>query len=226
MNFKEGFSFEASFNYRFADKYFSWLPRMRLKNKDFSLICNNCVAGGIYHKLGLPYTTPTVGLFFFAEDYIKFLENLQYYLLQPLKFKDYSVHPEANKLRQTKRYPIGVLGNNVEVHFLHYKNEAEAAAKWKRRLSRLNIANLYFIFSDAEADFTEDLLFRYERLPFEHKIFLSSKPRSNYKCAVFVREYANSGRVGDSTRSRKYEKNIDVIRWLNGEKNFLKKVEA
>lgn len=215
-------AFKTAIQWRLIDKYFSVFQRSKLKNKDFSIICNNCIAGGIYHKLGLKYSTPTVGLFFFSSDYLKFLENFEYYIKQPLKFRETSVHPKANELRKTKPYPVGVLGDDVEVQFLHYKDAAEAEDKWVRRVKRINFDNLFFIYSDAEEDFKEELLHKYQRLPFEHKIFFSTKPRSEFGPSVVVAEYENAPHVGNSTRNRKYEKHIDIIKWLNREKDFLK----
>ncbi len=54
--------------------------RKRLKNKNFTVLSNNCVGGVILHELGERFNSPTVNLFFKAEDYLKFLENLDYYL--------------------------------------------------------------------------------------------------------------------------------------------------
>ena len=45
----------------------NFIPRRRLKNKNFTIICDNCWAGKVYQELGLP-------------DYIKMLKNLKYYL--------------------------------------------------------------------------------------------------------------------------------------------------
>ena len=212
----------TAIQWRILDKYFSSLQRSKLKDKDFSIICNNCIAGGIYHKLGIEYSTPTVGLFFFSSDYMKFLENLDVYINQPITFREVSVHHEANKLRKIKPYPIGVLGGDVEVQFMHYKDEVEAEEKWGRRRKRINFGNLFIIYSDAEEDFKLEYVLKYQKLPFEHKIFLSSKPLSGISCSVFLDDYKDASHVGDSTRNRKYEKNIDIIKWLNHEKDFLK----
>ena len=66
----------------------NFIPRRRLKNKNFTIICDNCWAGKVYQELGLPYQTPFVGLFVFSPDYIKMLKNLKHYLSGniPLKF--------------------------------------------------------------------------------------------------------------------------------------------
>jgi uncharacterized protein (DUF1919 family) len=217
---------EVKYKWEFLDKYFSSLARLKLKNKNFSIICNNCVAGGIYHKLGMQFTSPTVGLFFFAKDYIEFLENFEVYIKQPLKFKETSKHPSANELMTiTGRYPIGVVGDDVEIHFLHYKDAAEANEKWNRRIQRLNFSNLFFIFSDGDGvvagagdyDFKEEYLLRFQKLPFQNKLFLSSKPYGGRE-VVFLREYLSRICVDDVTRNRRYERYMDPIKWLNKEK--------
>jgi uncharacterized protein (DUF1919 family) len=64
-----------------GDRLLAQFRRRKLINSNFSVICNDCTAGmGIYQKLGLEYTTPTVGLFFYSDDYIKFLENFEQYI--------------------------------------------------------------------------------------------------------------------------------------------------
>ena len=160
------------------NKIFARYYRSKLKNKGFSIICNNCVAGLIYQKFGLPYLSPTVGLFFYSEDYIKFLENFEYYIQQPVEFKTVSKHPESNVLLNKKHYPIGLLDDEVEIHFMHYKTPEEALEKWNRRKERIDFKNLFFIYSDRD-NFHEEFLKTYEKLPFKHKIFLSSQPREN-----------------------------------------------
>ena len=200
-----------------------WLRRRQLTNKGFSVICNNCFAGvAIYQKLGLKYTTPFVGLWFYSDDYIRFLENLNWYLNQPLVFTKVSKHPEVNKASNIQRYPIGVLGGDVEIQFVHYKSEKEAEEKWGRRVKRVNLDNLFFIYCD-QNNFKDEYLVRYERLPFKNKIFFSAKPRDS-KISIFIEEYKNQNEIGNSLEKREsyYEKYIDLIKWLNGN-SFIKK---
>lgn len=216
-------AFESFIKWEIIDRYFSRFQRSKLKNKDFSIIGNNCFTGGIYHKFGLKYTTPTIWTYFFPEEYLRFLEKLDWYLKQPLEFTSVSKHPMAHKLTETihRKYPIGLLGGNVEIHFMHYKTEKDALEKWIRRINRVNFNNLFFVFSDGE-EFREEILERYEKLPYKHKIFFTSKPRSNCKSTVFIRECAQATHVYDSTKNRKYEKYMDLVKWLNDEEDFLK----
>lgn len=213
---------ESSIKWSFIDKYFSKVARRKLKNKDFSILGNNCFAGGIYHKFGLPYNTPTIWTYIYPDDYLKFLESLDWYLKQPLTFKKETKHEMAHKhYEMTKRrYPIGVLGD-IEIHFMHYKTEAEATEKWVRRIKRLNLENLFVLFSDGE-EYSEEHLERFEKLPFSHKVFLSSKPKPNSNCTVFIQDYEKELHVFDSTRNRRYEKYLDLAKWLNGEDQYIK----
>jgi uncharacterized protein (DUF1919 family) len=199
------------------DHLLTHYERRMLRNQDFSIISNDCVAGGMYRKLGISYNTPTVGLFFFAEDYIKFLENFRYYIQKPLKFVQKSRFPEV-ELLEISNYPVGLLGDDIEIHFIHYKTEQEAAAKWKKRCKRINFSNLFFIFVQKYL-FKKQYLQRFESLPFKHKIFFSSKKR-NSPLSVFLKDYQAIGLVGDLFNERKYEKYFDVIKWLNGEQDF------
>ena len=88
----------------------SW-NRMRIKERDFTIISNNCWAGKVYQYLGMPYLTPTVGLYFFAEDYIKFVSNLKYYLSLELRFITAldSRYREVLQERKHDMVPIAVL---------------------------------------------------------------------------------------------------------------------
>ena len=62
--------------------------RNKLKIKNPTIISNNCWAGIVSQYLGIKYYTPTIGLYFFAEEYIKFLERFDYYIEQKLKIID------------------------------------------------------------------------------------------------------------------------------------------
>lgn len=56
-----------------------WVRRMRqrCKNRDFTLIANNCIAGVVLHDLGVRFDTPTVNLFIKFPGYISFLKNVR-----------------------------------------------------------------------------------------------------------------------------------------------------
>lgn len=105
----------------------NFVPRRRLRNKEFTIICDNCWAGKVYSELGIPYQTPFVGLFIFSPDYIKLLNNLDYYLKsggQSLRFVR-----ESKYIKEfDNSYPLALL-DDIEIHFLHYQSESEAREK-------------------------------------------------------------------------------------------------
>lgn len=141
---------------------------------------------------------------------------MEYYIKLPLKFTDVSKHPE-NKTRH-KQYPIGVL-DDVEVHFRHYQTEREALEKWSRRVKRVNFNNLFVIFVDR--GFKNEYFERFDSLKFEKKILFSFRSLAS-KFTILVDDFADTDDMGESSQSRNYEKNIDLVKWLNGVSNFLK----
>jgi uncharacterized protein (DUF1919 family) len=208
-----------------TDYLLGWYLRRQLNSKDFSVICNTCLAGtGVYHKFQLRYTSPTVGTFIFTDDYIRFLENFYFYIKQPLKFISKSKYEYANKRLEANYYPVGVLGGDVEIHFVHYKSESEANEKWLRRSQRINFDKLFFVFAELliEEPFNEKWLDHYAKLPFEHKIFISTKPRDYEDFVIFVKEQNGKTPVHNFIVGRPYEKYFDLVAWLNGERNFKK----
>lgn len=54
--------------------------RKHLLHDDFTIISNNCWGGMTSEVYGLRKNTPTVGCYFFPDDYLKFIERLKYYV--------------------------------------------------------------------------------------------------------------------------------------------------
>ena len=146
--------------------------RKQLKYTDFTIISNNCWGGLVYQYFGLQYASPTIGLFMMDDDYIKFLENLDYYLSQPLVFISHKESKYKERLqRETTAkecYPIALL-DDVEVHFMHYKSDEEAQKKWEYRKLRINKDRLLVKMSQRSSD-DATMLERFEKLPYKNKI--------------------------------------------------------
>ena len=159
--------------------------KKRIKSRDFTVISNNCWAGKLYQYLDMPYLSPTVGLYFFADDYIRFLKNLKHYMSLDLKFISFKASKHREVLiehNQTKK-PIGVL-DDVEIIFLHYKTEEEAYEKWNRRKARINWNNLFIKFSKMN-QCTEEHMKEFSELPFDKKILLGTREDPKYECEVY-----------------------------------------
>ena len=154
-----------------------------IQGKKFStitIISNNCWAGKVYQYYKLPYSSPTVGLYFYADDYIRFLKNLKYYISLDLQFisVDESKHCKDLYGRKQNHVPLAKL-DDIEIVFLHYKTKEEAEEKWNRRKQRINWDNLYIKFSQMNYC-TEEHLIEFCQLPFHNKILLSKRKNSPY----------------------------------------------
>ena len=199
---------------KISEKFFSKIRNRSLKDKKFTIISNNCWAGYIYRRYGLCYLTPTIGLFIMPKDYIKFCENLKYYLDSELEF----IKPSQSKYSyeissiddRFGKYPIGVI-DDIEIHFLHYKDKNEAKTKWNRRKKRVNYDNLLFKFNDQNGCTEEDLK-KFNDLELQgKKICFTSKSASD-KRNIFVKEYSCYNYVKDDMLfSKKYFKINDYF---------------
>jgi uncharacterized protein (DUF1919 family) len=176
-----------------------------LKDKNITLISSNCIAGCIYSDLGKEFISPTINCFFYGECFIKFCENLEYYLGQELEEVKYS------KYKGNVPYPVGSL-DGIEIHFLHYISFELAKKKWKERVNKIDKHNIRFIIADRDG-FTEDIARRFSMLPGNNNLIFTPK-KLNLKGTVYC--YKEKKEVSDDfTLFRKYEKYIDVVDWFN-----------
>lgn len=192
----------------------------RLDRCDFSIISNNCWAGSVYRYFGLPYKSPTEGLYFYASDYVKFAADLSHYLASPLEFIDAheSSHYDTLRMRGEIDKPIGLI-DDVEIVFLHYKTRSEAAEKWQRRVARINWDNLFIKFSQMN-ECTDDDLANFDRLSFPNKICFTAKPTPEVGCAVFHSASVENGEILNDTD--RFTQGFDLYEWLNRKPAFYK----
>lgn len=188
---------------RLREKTNPWLAplrRMRMNCPIPIIISNNCWAGHVYRYYGwLPYPTPTVGLYFFADDYIRFLQRLEYYLQQPIRFITWQQSKYADTLKQRgeTEVPIGML-DDVEIVFLHYHSQQEVLQKWERRKSRMDLRHIVVKLSEMNGC-TYAHLKAFDALPFEHKFVFTKKPHPELHSAVYYKGYENSQQIDNDT---------------------------
>lgn len=137
-----------------------------IKNKDITIISNNCFAGMFYKHYGLSFNSPTIGLFIRSQEYIKFLK----YLPEMLG-GGYSL---TEKITDAK-WPVGnvhVESSNVdiEVNFMHYTSFEEASVKWNRRLKRINLKRTIIFFMQTPF-FCKNDLENLQSIPYGVKVF-------------------------------------------------------
>ena len=193
--------------------------RARLRNKDFSIICQNCIGGVIYHNLGLPFLSPTINIWMEEKDFYRFAANLRYYLAQELRF--------VSDIDQT---PTAWCGD-ILIHFKHYQSETEAAEKWYERCERVNYDNLFFICSDRWSE-------RKELQPTESDIRSLAEVEARGRCVFAVKDYNGLDYIYHLRKDPgcdcvfpfmvdrfkflpfwKWEFRFDYVKWLNRGRN-------
>lgn len=186
--------------------------RKKINNTDFTIISNNCWGGICYEYFGLPKQSPTVGTYFFAEDYIKFVSNLKHYLMTEMRIikAEESKHYLSLKAKSELDAPIGVL-DDVEIVFLHYKNPELALQKWNRRVSRVNLDNIIIKFSYMN-ECNDDLLRKFMNIEGLKKIcFIGGKGDSTDEL-IYLPEYDDLTVLDDTFYWNKY---IDICEIIN-----------
>lgn len=196
--------------------YLAPLRRKKLKTDKFTIISNNCWGGHVYRYFGLNYMSPTVGLYIFSEDYIKFIKNLRHYLTSELTFvsRADSKYSEILEERGGKDAicPIGKI-DDIEIIFLHYSSEEEAREKWNRRCSRVVWDNIVYKMSE-QNECSDELLEEFDKIPEKRKFCFVSEDKG-LKSQVIFKEYLGKGSVSNDTNL--FRKYIILPNFINGE---------
>lgn len=193
--------------------------RDKNKNKQCTIICNNCVGGVIYHNLGMRFDSPTINLSIRGEDYLEFCKNFKYYM---------SCDLVENQIEVTADYPIGTLVPQddqhipIKIHFEHYKTFAEAKSKWMERCRRVDYENIYFIweFYDTKYDFR--LASEFDNLPVKHKMILTHNKFPEIKNGCYISCYVEDKPVAkileyNGRSGKRYLDEFDYVGFINRE---------
>ena len=191
--------------------------RKRLTNNNFTIICNNCLGGLLYHRYHMRFLSPTINLFFEPTDFVCFCEHIKEYL-------------EESKLifiNSEKNYPVGLLQHenlpDVKLFFMHYLSDKEAYEKWTERGKRVNYDNLYIIGSDKGIG--KDEILRIDSIPTKGTVVFTSKQYDDIECSFFLKKYHDQADVGKfvndvdlKTGARYVEKAFDFVDFFNKKK--------
>ena len=182
--------------------------------KTLTILSNNCWGGHVYRYFGLPYTSPTVGLFIYTDEYIRFLKNLKYYLSLDLRFIpiEKSRYRDILVSKQIVNSPIGVL-DDVEIVFLHYHSEEEAREKWNRRKERMDLDNLIIKMSEQNLC-TPDHLKEFDNLPYKRKFVLVHKDYG-LDSQIVCKEFAKKGEILNDTDE--FRRHVNLIALVKGD---------
>lgn len=189
------------------------IERKRLKNKDFSLVTNNCIGGVISHDMHLQFRSPTVNLCFENEQFIIFCEHLEYYCSLPV----------TEVTDSGRNYPVGKLigqYGEVKLFFMHYSSFDEARRKWEERVNRMDYSNL-FILMESRPECPMSLLSRFDKLPY-NKAVLTCGPVASInssfpiRSSFYSKDYHN-GKILEYHRwgFRRFYERFDYVLFFN-----------
>lgn len=197
--------------------------RRRLTAKDFTIISQNCVGGTIYSALGLPFLSPTINVFIEGENFVKLVENLDYYLLlTPTALTDNYIDP----IDKSMHYPKILVGD-IEICCLHYKNCADDISAWERRRQRVNLNNVFVIANSWNLFDDKQLIERLCNTKYKTLIFVTEDCNiDNEKCLTLKGNFWKKDKRGivrpnltdymPRKAIRYYESMFDFVDWFNG----------
>ena len=199
----------------------------QLKNRDFTIISNTCIGGVICHDLDIPFQSPTVNIYIRPVDFVKFCSNLQFYIQQPLTEMPYN--PAIG-------YPVATIHNEITLYCKHYSCFKEVEEAWQRRIQRINWKHLCVMMTDRDfippfctsqpANYCgEDVLKKFEMLPYEHKVchVKNAEHSKRYSSCCQITRGCDMECVGiitdiistDGKRMYQFAKDWDYIDFLN-----------
>ena len=190
--------------------------RYKLKNKKITIMSNNCNGTFIYHDLNLEFNSPTINLFIPVKYFVKFMENLDYYLKQELKeYDDKSVD-----------YPVGIL-DDIRINFMHYKTFQEAKEKWYERCKRIDKTNRFVIMNETENATYEDLV-NFDKLPYENKVVWTHKPYPEIESAFYIKGFEDKGACdclfeflpNKTIKYMRYYEQFNCVKFLNKDMKY------
>jgi uncharacterized protein (DUF1919 family) len=162
--------------------------REALHGRAISIVSSNCIGARLSQLAGEPYRSPTVGLWFRPDDFLRFATDLAAYTKVKL------AHDVIESARMG--YPVGTLAD-VKIMFMHYASFAEAQDSWVARAQRIDRQKLLLVFTDRDGA-TADHLSRFDALAYPKLLFVS-KPWPQLKSALWVRHGNEPHQVGDLT---------------------------
>lgn len=184
--------------------------RRKLKNTTPTIISSNCNGEFWYYDMKLKFLSPTINLSFDMNEYVKMLENLRWYMEQPILLY------EDNRFE----FPTGKLVD-IEIRFNHYNTFDEAVVKWEERKKRIDWDNLFILGIDGD-NCTYKTMQRFDKLPYKNKVIFTHIPYPEIKSSYYIPGFENEEGVGvllDFKKQflvRRYLDDFDYVAFLNG----------
>ena len=193
----------------------------RLVNKDFTILTENCLAGGIYHDFKMQFLSPLINGEFSTQDYIKFLQQPQYYMKQDLVFVSNN-NESLPAFYRGLNCPVARLGD-LYYRFTHYQMpEEKIRTIWNKRKARINWDNIFVILCEKKGCTLEQMK-AFEALPYKQKLILTCRYYPELKYGFHIKGFEEIGYIDNLLKdvpglfptSKKYYDQFDFVTWFN-----------
>lgn len=185
-----------------------------LKNKNITIVSNNCSDRLIYDAIEIPINQrpPFCLAGLCEEDFVKLAEKFSYYAG---KMPEYDrTEYRGLTIRKDAVYPVGKL-DDIFMHFVHEDEWESVLRKWIKMRENINENNVFYIFSDFQRPIKYVTLKKFSDLPVNRCILLSKTmyclPGVNYTAPEMDFLFDGSFII---------EEVLDLIGWLNGQYEF------
>lgn len=199
----------------------SAIYRLRNRNRDFTLITQNCIGGVIYNILGLQFSTPTINMFIPGDSFVRLVKDLPHYLsVTPTVVHENYQDP----IDPSICYPVIAL-EDVQLHCLHSHSAQEAIADWERRKQRVNLENIFVIGNTWNFRGCEDQIGELADCGYPTVIFTNDQQYSGDSFIVLKEDFWKLDARGilrpnitdfiPGSHKRYFEERFDFVKWLN-----------
>lgn len=163
-------------------RIYSFIVKKQIDLSNISLISMNCIGGVVYHDCKQKFLSPTVNLYFYPSDFIKFVNNIDFYL------------SKTPKVTMGEKYPIGEL-DDIKIYFMHYDTPEEALSKWEERKARINKDRVFVIMVERDG-FTDEDFESFKSINYPKLLFTKTK-KYLYDDSLYISKFKNLDQLPD-----------------------------
>jgi uncharacterized protein (DUF1919 family) len=165
------------------------------------IVANDCWGGTLCEYLGRPYCTPFVGLYLPGPSFAEVVSRLDELPDMELRFPqaDASVAP----------HPVGILDDSMEIRFVHYRDQDEAADAWHRRIARFDPSLALIKLSGGKDGVTERHL---QEVAARSDALALVAATDGAQCGTAVERFSTNGVALFYSSLAE----LDVLRWATG----------
>ncbi len=182
------------------------------KNGDISIISSNCIAGEIYHILGLQFLSPIINISMDRNDFVSLALDLEGFLANSLEFNGRDKYGFLTAELQSKN-----TGNKILFSFPHEKNEEIIYNNFERRKMRVNYSKLYYITDDC--GMTDESFRLFAKVSCKKKIILTTRELSSQFSYAYQLTKVGGGIVKYQRKTLsglyEFQKIWDYVTWFN-----------